>query len=104
MKNVCKIFMLLVLGGILSLVLVIPGMSYSSQITSLGGEEPYPPPTRVILTSSQENPTFTKLFLPIILKSFPPLPTTSWYLQTVNTDMLYNLGCTLGERDRDMGG
>ncbi len=34
----------------------------------------------------------------------PPLRASSYYMRTVNTMTLYNMGCALGERDKDVAG
>lgn len=46
--------------------------------------------------------TQTEIYLPLVQYNFPPYPTTSWYVETVNTEVLFDLGCQLGYRDRDL--
>jgi hypothetical protein len=44
------------------------------------------------------------VYLPFVINAMPPLSTTSYYLQITDTQKLYNLGCDLGHRDRDLPG
>lgn len=60
--------------------------------------DPYPPPP----TSSASNQTIEsnhQIFLPLILESDELLYTKSYYIDTVDQAILYDLGSELGERD-----
>jgi hypothetical protein len=50
----------------------------------------YPPPA----TASIVQGLTPRAYLPAIFKDFPPVPTTSRYMQTTNGTVLYNLGCS----------
>lgn len=88
-----------------AIALISPQVIYTSKSGRTLADSPYPQPTSAIVAPGEvEELTTTKLYLPLILKNFPPLPTTSWYMETVNTEMLFNLGCQLGFKDRDLVG
>ena len=50
-----------------------------------------------------DDPEYTYYF-PFFTKTSPPLPSTSYYMITVDPHFTYNLGCDLGERDRTTPG
>lgn len=78
--------------------------NYSLKNNIILADDPYPQPTSIIVTPVEPEDLTEKIYLPILNRNFPPLPTTSWYMETVNSEMLYDLGCQLGYRNRDLGG
>ncbi|MCZ7551809.1 MAG: hypothetical protein M5U05_04355 [Anaerolineales bacterium] len=105
-KIIGKILPYVFTGGI-CFALIFPKLALSANASSLAVENLYPSPTGVIATpygGNIESLTLIKVYIPLISKTFPPDPTTSWYMETVNTEMLLSLGCQLGNRDRELSG
>jgi hypothetical protein len=81
--------------SVLIILLIFPKTAYSSQMSGFLIYSPYPPPTDVVAVSDElEEPTFLKLYLPFIVKDFPPSPTDSFYIWT--TQDMWGLGCSVG--------
>lgn len=94
MRNVINSILPHALAGILIFSIITPGLGHPLQVYQSSDGDPYPPASDVTSTPyEREGLTLTQLYLPLILKNFPPLPTTSWYMETVNTEMLLDLGC-----------
>jgi hypothetical protein len=105
MKIVIKKLLPYALVAVVTLALIFPEVSLSSNRGVSEAESPYPPPTGTIATLVQQEVLApSQIYLPLISHNFPPYPTTSWYMETVNTELLYDLGCQLGYRDRDLSG
>lgn len=93
--------------GILVFALILPQIRHSANKINLSvADYPYPLPTDFgpLPEGEEEEFMVAKLYLPLISLGFPPPYTTSWYMQTVSTEMLLGLGCQLGGRDRELTG
>jgi len=93
------VFLLVLLGIIGSATFSRPRAtptSTSTPETHVAAVEP-----QVVVT-----PTPNKLFMPAIfsIKPGPPLYSTSYYMLTVDGKTLYDMGCKLGQLDRDLPG
>jgi hypothetical protein len=89
--------------GAIAIPMVLSGIGISSLPTWFFTGTPYPLPTEIITTPNGPQGS-SKLYLPVVSKVVPPLSTTSWYMETKQTEMYFNLGCQLGYRDRDLNG
>src|SRR5574340_1222760 len=56
------------------------------------------------LLSMGQSASGNNVFLPLIMKTTPPRPTVSYYIQDHDPAKMYTLGCTLGTADKNEPG
>lgn len=102
MKNIPKTIAIL-FWTIPTLLMLFGVLIYinNALATRILANSSYPPPGEqyVVTPDSYQN---YKVVLPLVIGE-PPY-TTSYYMNTVDSNILYDMGCELGERDRNISG
>src|ERR1035437_4841369 len=97
-----------ILGGTSRMKLINAGLLVVLAVVlgAIGIKTYSPAQSQSKLLSSNLNLSKINYYIPLLIK-YNPLPlfySTSYYMLTVDSTTLYNMGCKLGQVDRDMPG